>query len=51
MIDRRGEPCRILARGAKNSVLVEFLDGFRVVTSRHAVRSVWDARQTASPPK
>lgn len=26
------------ARGRMNSVLVEFADGFRVITSRHAVR-------------
>ena len=38
-IDRRGEACRILVRApAFNSILVEFLDGFKVVCSRHAVR-------------
>lgn len=38
-IDRRGDSCRILARApAFNSVLVEFLDGYRCITSRHAVR-------------
>lgn len=37
--ERKGQPCRILARGAMNSVLVEFADGVRVVTSRYAVRS------------
>lgn len=36
--DRKDQPCRVLARGAMNSVLVEFPDGFRVVTSRWAVR-------------
>ena len=37
--DRKGSRCRVLARGAKNSILVEFAaDGYRVVTSRHAVR-------------
>lgn len=35
---RTGQPCRVLARGKMNSILVEFADGFRVVTSRHAVR-------------
>jgi hypothetical protein len=35
---RKGQPCRVLARGTLNSVLVEFDDGARVVTSRHAVR-------------
>lgn len=36
--ERKGERCRILTRGSMNSVLVEFADGFRVVTSRYAVR-------------
>jgi hypothetical protein len=36
--DRKGQPCRVVARGGKNSVLVEFADGRRVVTSRYAVR-------------
>lgn len=35
---RKGQPCRVVARGSRNSVLVEFADGFRVVTSRYAVR-------------
>ena len=36
--ERKGQPCRVLARGKKNSVLVEFADGFKVITSRFAVR-------------
>jgi len=36
--ERKGQPCRVVARGVLNSVLVEFADGFRVVTSRYAVR-------------
>jgi hypothetical protein len=36
--ERFGEPCRVLVRGARNSCLVEFPDGFQVVTSRWAVR-------------
>lgn len=36
--ERKGQSCRILARGAMNSILVEFRDGYRVVTSRYAVR-------------
>lgn len=36
--NRKGQRCRVLVRGGKNSVLVEFEDGFRVVTSRYAVR-------------
>ncbi|MFO0898978.1 MAG: hypothetical protein U0836_16260 [Pirellulales bacterium] len=36
--DRKGQPCRVTHRGALNSIGVEFPDGFRVVTSRYAVR-------------
>ena len=36
--DRKGQPCRVLVRGKMNSALVEFPDGYRVVTSRFAVR-------------
>ena len=37
--DRKGQPCRVLIRSTMNSVLVEFDDGFRTVTSRYAVRN------------
>jgi hypothetical protein len=36
--ERKGQPCRVLARGKMNSILVEFEDGVKVVTSRFAVR-------------
>ena len=36
--ERKGQMCRVLARGKKNSILVEFKDGYRVITSRFAVR-------------
>jgi hypothetical protein len=36
--ERFGQPCRVLARGKMNSALVQFDDGFRVVTSRNFVR-------------
>ena len=38
--DRKGQRCRVLVRGRMNSIAVEFEDGFRVVTSRYAVRKV-----------
>ncbi|HEY8256225.1 MAG TPA: hypothetical protein VIG08_01065 [Gemmatimonadales bacterium] len=39
--ERKGQVCRILVRSRRmNSCLVEFEDGYRVVTSRHAVRRV-----------
>lgn len=36
----KGRSCRIIARGRMNSVLVEFENGERVVTSRRALRPV-----------
>lgn len=35
---RFGEVCRVLARGKMNSALVEFEDGFKVITSRNYIR-------------
>jgi hypothetical protein len=36
---RKGTACRVVVRSRRlGSVLVEFEDGFRVVTSRYAVR-------------
>ena len=34
---RKGQRCRVIARGAMRSVLVEFEDGHRMVTSARAV--------------
>jgi hypothetical protein len=36
--DRFGQPCRVLARGGRNSALVEFKDGYKVITSRNYLR-------------
>lgn len=36
--ERKGSPCRILTTGRMNSILVEFEDGWKVITSRYAVR-------------
>jgi hypothetical protein len=38
--ERKGSRCRVLIRGKMNSCLVEFEDGFRVVTSRNYVRKI-----------
>lgn len=35
---RKGQRCRILAVGSLNSAMVEFEDGYVVITSRYAVR-------------
>jgi hypothetical protein len=40
--ERKGQLCKVIARGKLNSILVEFADGFKVVTSRYAVRSARD---------
>lgn len=36
--ERKGERCRVVCRGAMNSALVEFEDGWRTVTSRNGLR-------------
>jgi len=41
--ERKGQRCRVLVRSAMNSCLVEFEDGYKVVTSRNYVRRVKDA--------
>ena len=38
--ERFWQRCRVLVFGRRNSVLVEFADGHRVVTSRHYIRKV-----------
>jgi hypothetical protein len=35
---RKGQPCNVLVRGSLNSCLVEFADGYRMVTSRNAIK-------------
>lgn len=36
--ERKGQRCRVIARGAMNNVCVEFEDGYKVITGRYAVR-------------
>lgn len=38
LAERKGQRCRVLVRGKMNSALVEFEDGYKVVTSRNAIR-------------
>lgn len=38
VLTRKGETCRLIARGQMNSALVEFGDGERAVISRNALR-------------
>lgn len=35
---RKGQPCRVTARGKMNSCCVQFPDGYRMITSRNAIR-------------
>ena len=35
---RKGQVCKVLARGTRNSRLVEFEDGYRMVTSGYAIK-------------
>lgn len=37
---RKGQSCRVLVRGTMNSALIEFEDGYQVVTSRNGLRKV-----------
>ncbi len=36
--ERFGQRCKVTARGALNSCRVEFMDGFKVITSRNYLR-------------
>lgn len=36
--ERKGQECKVLVRGKRNSALIEFPDGFRAVVSRNALR-------------
>ena len=37
-LDRKGQECRVLVRGGRNSALVEYADGYKAVISRNALR-------------
>ena len=48
--ERKGQRCRVVARGAMGGILVEFEDGFRVMTSRWAVRRIRGDNRKACLP-
>lgn len=48
--DRKGQRCAVLARGKMNSILVQFQDGLRVITSRNAVRRLKPPTGAARDP-
>lgn len=43
-LNRCGQDCRVLARGAMNSCAIEFRDGYRAVVSRNGLRRVLMAK-------
>lgn len=43
---RKGQPCKVTARGSMNSCRVEFADGFVMITSRNAVRKATTVAMT-----
>jgi hypothetical protein len=43
--ERKGQPCRVVASGRMNSILVEFPDGIKVITSRYAIRKSTDPKR------
>ena len=38
VVNRKGQRCKVTARGTRNSIRVQFEDGFTVITSCFAVR-------------
>ena len=39
-LDKKGQACRVLVRGGRNSALIEFQDGTQAVISRNALKRV-----------
>jgi hypothetical protein len=44
-LGRKGQRCKVTARGKLNSCRVEFEDGFVLITSRNAVRKALPTKQ------
>ena len=49
--ERKGQRCHVTARGAMNSIRMEFEDGYRVITSRYAVRRFKPPAARAEKPQ
>jgi hypothetical protein len=47
---RKSQACSMLVRGTMNSCLVEFSDGYRMVTSRNAIKKNPAANATGKLP-
>lgn len=48
---RKGQPCRLTARGKMNSIRVEFADGFVMITSGNAIRKAVPASRNSRTSK
>jgi hypothetical protein len=48
-VDRTGQACRVVTRGTRNSALLEFEDGYRVITSRGGLRRAPSSSSVAVP--
>jgi hypothetical protein len=44
---RKGQPCRVTARGSLNSIRVEFADGTIMITSGNSIRRIKPDEQPA----
>jgi hypothetical protein len=45
---RKGQPCQVTARGARNTIRVEFADGYIMFTSGNAIRRLRPGEETRS---
>jgi hypothetical protein len=50
-LGRKGQLCRVTARGRMNSICVEFEDGFTMITSGNAIRKAHANVATKSQPR
>lgn len=46
---RKGQPCKVTARGRMNSVRVVFADGFTMITSGNALRKPGSRNGSPAP--
>jgi hypothetical protein len=46
---RKGQPCKVTARGKRNSIRVEFADGYVMITSGNAIRRLQASQQETAP--
>jgi hypothetical protein len=49
MPGRKGQRCRVIARGSRNSCWIEFEDGEQFITSRNGLRRIHGASEKVKP--